>query len=173
MKLLIALIIGLLPIISAEELVWSKLSEQQKQTARYIYKIGSQYDLGATLVAIAWQESRLGLYPVNMQDPSCGAFHQILPNYIRQHNLKDTPLTRNIVCGNLINNLDLATLQAVEVLLFFKKYHTTRKNYPVYPNMVKSYNAGFKTNIQKAETYYKQVYHNVKILESIKEELRK
>lgn len=154
-----------------EEFNWQKLSSKQKALANKIYKRGEEFNLGATLVSIAWQESRLGKYVVSFVDKSgaCGVFHQVVKHYIKQHNLQDTELNRNIVCGNLIYDEDLAITQALEVLMFFKRYYISKKEPQHYPKMIKAYNAGFNTDSYAASVYYKQVYHNVKIIQAIKE----
>lgn len=171
LKVIIFMIIALQCAFGFAEFEWDKLSPKQKELANKIYKRGEEFNLGATLVSIAWQESRLGKYPVSFSDKSgaCGVFHQVVKHYIKQHNLQDTELNRNIVCGNLIYDEDLAITQALEVLMFFKRYYISKKEPQHYPKMIKAYNAGFNTDSYAASVYYKQVYHNVKIIQSLKE----
>ena len=170
-KVIIFMIIALQCAFGFAEFEWDKLSHKQKELANKIYKRGEEFNLGATLVSIAWQESRLGKYPVSFSDKSgaCGIFHQVVRHYIKQHNLQDTELNRNIVCGNLIYDEDLAITQALEVLMFFKRYYISKKEPQHYPKMIKAYNAGFNVDSYAASVYYKQVYHNVKIIQAIKE----
>lgn len=169
---LLALLLGAIllfiicPKLNSSELKWEKLSEQQKNTARDIYRLGKPYNLENTLVAIAWQESRLGLVPINLQDPSCGVMHINVKTYLGLHKLKDTPYNRNWYCNRLLSDLHLTISTAIEVLLWYKNYH--RGN---YSKMVKSYNAGFNTHLPQADKYYKEVFHNVKILQTLKSEL--
>lgn len=163
---LATLFLALFAFMQGQELVWDKLTEAQKQVAREVYSLGKPYNLGATLVSIAWQESRLGGYPINLQDPSCGVMHINVKTYLGLHKLKDTPYNRNWYCSRLINDVKLNVATAIEVLLWFKAYHKGS-----YNKMVKSYNAGFNTHLAQADNYYKQVYHNVKIVENLKGEL--
>lgn len=150
----------------SEELVWDNLNPKQKATAQAIYFLAKPYKLELTLISIAWQESRLGLVPINLQDPSCGVHHIHIAYYLKHHKLKDTAQNRNKYCNALIEDIALSTTSALDTLLFFKKYHKGD-----YSLMVKSYNAGFNTKSLQADTYYKQVYHNVKILENHREQL--
>lgn len=58
------------------------LTPYQIDIANMSYKAGLPYDLGLTAVAIAWEESRLGLYKVrhnvkNIKDQSYGIMHTI------------------------------------------------------------------------------------------------
>ncbi len=59
-----------------------QLSPYQRDIAEMSYKAGQPYDLGLTSVAIAWEESRLGLYKVrhnitNTKDQSYGVMHTV------------------------------------------------------------------------------------------------
>lgn len=164
--LMVICIILLCQIAKGEELVWDNLTPKQKAIAQEIYFLAKPYNLELTLVSIAWQESRLGLIPINLQDPSCGVHHIHITYYLKQHKLKDTAHNRNKYCNALIEDIELSTASAIETLLFFKKYH--KGNYSL---MIKSYNAGFNTHLAQADTYYKQVYHNVKVLKNHIEEL--
>lgn len=172
MKRLILLITFISSCFGFEEFNYDKLDNKQRELAKLIYQRGDEHSLGATLVALAWQESRLGRYPINLSDPSgsCGIFHQVVKHYLTQHKLLDTKLNRNIACGNLIYDNDLAITQAIEVLLFWKRYHEAKRNFPYYPNMIKSYNGGTKSS-EASDKYYKQVYHNVKIIEGLRNKI--
>ncbi len=60
----------------------SELNPYQKEVANLAYETGLPYDLGLTSVAIAWQESKLGLYKVrhnvhNIKDQSYGVMHTV------------------------------------------------------------------------------------------------
>lgn len=166
--LIIALTIAFLSAtkMKGDEIDWDKLSEQQKAQARQIYHLGKPYQLELTLISIAWQESRLGLAPVNIQDPSCGSHHINIRTYLNLHKLKNSAHNRNWYCNRLISDLQLSTATAIEVLLWYKNYHKGN-----YSKMIKSYNAGFNIKIPQADKYYKEVYHNVKILETLRPQL--
>lgn len=121
--------------------------------------MGKPYDLGFTLVAIGWEESRLGQYPVNIQDPSCGVTHIHLKTYIRMNNLQDTPFLRNKYCSQLIDNSALSIQTSIELLLYWRNYHKGD-----YAKMVKSYNAGFKVN--QGERYYQKIRKTIQYMKS-------
>lgn len=59
----------------------SNLTPYQQDVAEMSYRVGQPYDLGLTSVAIAWKESRLGLYKVRMStkynDQSFGVMHTV------------------------------------------------------------------------------------------------
>lgn len=59
----------------------SKLMPYQQDVAEIAYRAGQPYDLGLTSVAIAWKESKLGLYKVRMNtkynDQSFGVMHTV------------------------------------------------------------------------------------------------
>lgn len=152
--------------VRADELVWDNLSEQQKVVARQIYNLGKPYQLELTLVSIAFQESRLGLIPINLQDPSCGVHHINVKTYLNLHKLKDTSYNRNWYCNRLISDLQLSTSTALEILIWSRNYYKGN-----YAKMIKSYNAGLKIHLKQAEKYYNEVYHNVKVLETLRPQL--
>ncbi len=58
-----------------------QLEPSQRDVAEMVYKAGQPYDLGLTSVAIAWKESKLGLYKVRMNitynDQSFGVMHTV------------------------------------------------------------------------------------------------
>ncbi len=61
---------------------FDNLTPYQIDIANMSYKAGLPYDLGLTAIAIAWEESRLGLYKVrhnitNVKDQSYGHFHTV------------------------------------------------------------------------------------------------
>lgn len=61
---------------------FEKLSPYQIDVAEIAYNTGKPFDLGLTAVAVAWQESRLGLYKVrynldNIKDQSFGVMHTV------------------------------------------------------------------------------------------------
>lgn len=153
-------------VLHSDEINWNKLSKEQRSIAREVYNLSKPYGLELTLVAIAWQESRLGLVPINLQDPSCGVHHINVKTYLNLHKLKDTSYNRNWYCNRLISDLQLSTSTALEVLIWYRNYHKGD-----YAKMVKSYNAGFNTRLKQADRYYQDVYHNVRILEGLRHQL--
>lgn len=165
LKTIIASLLGFSALF-AEELLLENLDSTQRDNAFKIYKIAKPVGYEMTMIAIAWQESRLGKYPVNLQDPSCGAHHIHIYNFLKLKGIKDTSLNRNVYCSILINDIVLSTITALEMFLNFKKFHKDS-----YSKAIKSYNGGYQfANIAKkakqTEAYYRQVYKNVKYLES-------
>lgn len=153
--------------LGAQELLkWEKLDEGQKETALKIYKLAKPSGYEMTMIAIAWKESRLGKYPINLQDPSCGAHHIQIVNYINLFKIKDTPLNRNIYCSKLIEDIAISTYTALEIFLTFKAFHKNN-----YSKAIRSYNAGYSLDNNKGMKYYEEVYNNVKELEKIREKI--
>lgn len=61
----------------------SQLSPYQEKVAYKAYRAGEPYDLGLTAVAIAWKESKLGVYKTrfnrnNVKDISVGVMHTVV-----------------------------------------------------------------------------------------------
>lgn len=154
--------------INAYEMIWENLNNAQREVAFRIYNVAKPLGLEMTMIAIAWQESRLGETPLNLQDPSCGAHHIQITNFLRLSGLKDTPLTRNIYCNNLIKDVELSTITAIEIFKTFRVFHKG-----AYDSAIKSYNGGYNFASSEAkryatDKYYRQVYRNVKYLEALR-----
>lgn len=152
MKYLLILLFPLL--LFSEKLEWNNLSEEQRMTAVAIYDIASKYNLAETMIAIAWQESRLGKIPINLEDKaSCGVHHIHIKTFLWLNNIPNTVTNRNIYCMELINDLALDVENAIKFFDFAKNKWNGDHN-----KAIMSYNAGFNLkNNEKAKQYHKYV----------------
>lgn len=163
----------------AEKLEWDKLTDTQKANATTIYSIAKEYDLAETMIAIAWQESRLGRININLEDKaSCGVHHIHIKTFLWQNGIKNTVTNRNIHCLELINSTELSTRNAIKFFQFAKNKHKGN-----HSKAIMSYNAGFNLkNNKKAEEYLEnvksymadtkviiEVIEEINLLESMKE----
>lgn len=154
-----------IPNVSQEELTKRYVKElgditpEQRAVMNHVAELAHGFDLSYTVVAIAWQESNLGKYPVNLQDPSCGITHKNVVYYLKSKGLKDNSFMRNKICAELVSDIELATAVAIEDLEYWKVYHKRRKlkDEDVYTYMLRSYNGGYKFNSQAAKDYAKSV----------------
>ncbi len=151
----------------AEKLEWDNLSASQKSNAITIYEIAKEYDLAETMIAIAWQESRLGLVSINLDDPSCGLFHFTTKTYLWQNNMKDTLHNRNVVCMDLINSVELSTRTAIEYFLKMKKHFKDNHN-----KAIMSYNVGYNLNNKRAKNYLENVKNYMVDAENVVEMIK-
>ncbi|MGX2972917.1 hypothetical protein [Helicobacter sp. T3_23-1059] len=170
---LVAFILGacLLNSIPAKSntLNWDDLEETQKTLLKKLWNVGKPYDLHYALIAISYAESRLGLYPLNLQTYDCGVLHINIKSYLRFNKIKDSPLNRNIYCGNLIVNEDLSINAALDTLQYFYEYWAKRKKNPL-EYAIKSYNAGFKVHSTTAQKYYNKVYKNIQEVKKLEKQ---
>jgi len=145
------------------------LSKEQKDVARFVYEKGKPFDLGYTLVAIAWQESKLGKYPINLSDPSCGIMH-VMPRFlIKRTKMKDTLWNRSRLCERLISDKSFSIAAAILELKYWQNYWKSRKVNRVWSHMVASYNQGFACDINSE--YVKSIRKYIKRLRDKKEVL--
>ena len=94
------------------------------------------------MMAIAWKESLGGLYTVNLQDPSCGIFHNNINTVLKRHpEIRDTGFNRNVLCSKLQEDIRFALEETKKELDFWKKYHKSNWN-----KVWSSYNGGFRGN---------------------------
>lgn len=127
-----------------------------KKVHKLVDELASPYDFAETIKVLIYIESRNGLYPVNLNDPSCGITHININTYMKRHKIKNTSFNRNKACADLIESPKWAILNALEELNFWKQIHCGK--YPCtkaqYKNVVKSYNAGWNYRGAKAKEYW-------------------
>lgn len=155
--------------LSASTLEWEDLEDTQKALLKKLWAVGKPFDFHYALIAISYTESRLGLYPLNLQTYDCGVLHINIKSYLRFNKIKDSPLNRNIYCGNLIINEDLSINAALDTLQYFYNYWSKRKKNPL-EYAIKSYNAGFKVNTRSAQKYYNKIYKNIKAVQKLEKQ---
>lgn len=155
--------------LSANTLEWEDLEDTQKALLKKLWAVGKPFDFHYALIAISYAESRLGLYPLNLQTYDCGVLHINIKSYLRFNKIKDSPLNRNIYCGNLIINEDLSINAALDTLQYFYNYWSKRKKNPL-EYAIKSYNAGFKVNSRSAQKYYNKIYKNIKAVQKLEKQ---
>ena len=154
MKALFA-ILAIISFLQAEPLEWRKLNFKQRLAYLTIKNIARTYDderLPQTMIAIAWQESRLGLVPINLADPSCGIFHITAKTYLYQNGIKDTLHNRNVACAMLIESVELSTHNAIKYFLAMKKHFKGD-----HEKAIKAYNAGYRINSKAANEYLRLI----------------
>lgn len=125
---------------------------------RMISSIAKEADFDKTIRTLIRLESNDGLYPVNLNDPSCGITHININTYMKRHNIKNTNFNRNKACADLIANPQLAITNALEELLYWKSVHCGRGkcSKAQYANVIKSYNAGWNYKGSKAKEYWEK-----------------
>lgn len=124
-----------------------KMSPEQLDRLVEIYAYADRVsEYGLTLTAIAWKESRGSRYPVNLDDPSCGPFHNKVSNVLAREKIEVTPFNKNVVCAKLMRDLPFAVKHANMELNVWRTKH--RGN---WRKMVESYNSGHGENKSYAE----------------------
>lgn len=136
-------------------LTWHELNQKQKHIAKTIYRVVDNLDLRLALLSIAWQESRLGVASINLQDPSCGVFHTHLKYYNQRYGLKDDDYTRNVLCARLIDDLVFSIREAKRQLRTWLVVHNGD-----FEKALKSYNAGY--NVSAGNGYYANIMKHKK-----------
>lgn len=125
---------------------------------KLVEELAKPYDFADTIKTLIYIESRNGLYPVNVNDPSCGVTHINIDTYMKRHKIKNTAFNRNKACSDLIESPKWAILNAIEELVFWKQIHCGKYKCTnaQYRNVVKSYNAGWSYKGKKAQEYWEK-----------------
>jgi len=140
------------------------ISQKDFELLKKTYKTGKIYNLQFTLAAILWQESDIGHYLHNFEDPSCGNFHKLLPELCKDNGLKPNMWNMSRACDKLMN-YDFAVRVAINDLLKRKnKYELLGyPKYKVWRKMVSGYNgSGFNSKV-----YLDQIRLNIFYLHQI------
>ena len=148
----------------------NNLSYEQRGLAFEIARLTFAFNLSYTAIAIAWQESNLDKYPVNLSDPSCGPFHKMVVPYLKGRDRRVNSFTKNQACAELMSDIELSTSVFLEDMEYWKlslKRRGIKENTLTY--MIRSYNAGYNVNSKAAKDYEKSVKARIKALQQDKE----
>ncbi len=136
-----------------------KMSPSQKSVFWYSYQRGKLFGYGETMAAIAWQESCLGKWKINLGDGrygSFGAFHNLAESVLRRRGVKINEWTASRIAEKLITDIDFSFLEAMSEIKFWEKYWKSKGVKNVYERTVGSYNGrfrcskkDFKSNLRK------------------------
>jgi len=137
----------------------NNLAPSQRLVLENAFVNGLSVDFGFTLAAIAFEESKAGLWNINFQDPSAGVFHTSLRSVLQRLNMKDTSFNRNLIGQRLIDDETFASKMAIKELRFWQKVHNGD-----WMKMYESYNAGYGKNPK----YATRIRSNIRTLVSCK-----
>ena len=129
---------------SSLEEEFNAFSSEQMEVLQHAYDVGKPFNLGYTMAAIAWQESRCGKYVLNLQDPSAGVFQNNIKSVMARHmqkdpSLKDTDFQRNLMAQKLFNSFELSAAEALAELEFWITVRGTGNWFKIW----QSYNGGY------------------------------
>lgn len=113
----------------------STMSARQLEVLQLAHSIGTSADLGYTLAAIAWEESKAGLYLVNNDLTDFG----IMQVSLKYAKVREPELSTGQLVQRLITDDSYNINQGLKVLRYFEDYWEGD-----WKLAVRSYNAGFK-----------------------------
>ena len=121
-----------------------RLDDNQLKIMLFSYKVGSQYDLGYALAAIAWKESKFGLYLMNISDGKMGSYgvYHILMDTAAVRNKLNTSWDRSRFAERLVFDMDLCADEAIAELTYWKRFF--KRSGTPWKAMFAGYNAGHK-----------------------------
>lgn len=145
---------------------YENLSEYQRSNLMLIAEKTYQFGLSHTAAAVAWQESNFGKWPIDIAGMSCGLFHKVIPNYMKDKNMEVNNFKVNVACSDFINDNDLAIIVFLDDILYWKNSLTKRgyKGAQLLDMMYRSYNAGYRIDNKDSITYSKKVQARVSVL---------
>lgn len=146
---------------------FDKLSQQQLDVLYQVAERAYPFDMGYSAAAMAWQESNLGEWPVDIAGKSCGVFHKIIPNYMKDKKMTINSFKTNVVCADFMNDINLATAVYIEDMHYWKTSLQKRgyKGKELWDMMFRSYNAGYRLENKDGIRYSKQVQARIQVLQ--------
>jgi hypothetical protein len=135
-----------------------KMTRHQLHTAIKIYRMGRPYNLQYTCVAIAWQESHLGEWKLNLSDPSAGVFHELLPQLAvrlgkKPNNWNNSRLAENLMHLDYAFKTFIITFSIKQQMCYNNGYTSAESNWRCAVMAYNSYNN---------ETYYRNIVNKIK-----------
>jgi len=160
MKYILVALFILSSSISAED----KLSSSQLNVLNKVYTKAKPFDLQLTMSAIAWQESHLGKYKVNLSDPSFGVFHNNIATVSNRHNIKGQ-WSKSRIAERLIEDFDFSFAEALAELQYWKSYYKGKPR-PL-SKAIMSYNCGFNIKRKACKVYLRSIKTRMNIVKSM------
>lgn len=137
-------------------------SDQQLNTMATAYHVGKSQDLGFTLAAISWRESRAGEDVVSMRSglkaANMGAFQNKVKTVGDREGCKNRKCYANVAI-KLLTDQEYAASAALDEMQFWLAYY--KKN---VRKSLSSYNAGFSRN-PSSNAYASDVVKKAKYLQ--------
>jgi len=145
---------------------------EQKELMLRIYMETFKSDKAYTLMSIAWKESTMGKFNMNINDGSnfhfkgsYGCFHNLLNSVVKRER-KTTYWSASRIAEKLVTDYSYSLDQAVLELKYWDNYWRRKGVGKVWSHTVGSYNAGFKSiNSEQGEKYAKDILTRVRVLQ--------
>jgi len=128
------------------------ISPQQWEVLGEAYGVGASHNMGYTMMAIAWQESKGGKYLMNIQTNDFGVMGVSL-KYAAIRNKVKGPWALNMLAQRLTFDRAFNMDNALKTLLFWEKATGS------WRDMVSAYNNGYAYN--KGSVYLNKIVRNV------------
>lgn len=161
----------------------AKLDKDEVKVARYLaelelldnskielmmkmYVAGYKYDLGYSLIAVAWKESYFGNYLINLSDGAHGSFglYHIRVDIAAARNKLKTDWEISRYAEKLISDFNISTSEAITNLLYWRDYF--KDSDTPFQNMFSGYNGGGKGNqIAKSINYGEDALLRIKAIQ--------
>lgn len=148
---LISVLLFIVPgVVYADE---CRLSERQMSIMFFSYSYGREHDLGYTLTAIAMQESDLGRWNVNLQDPSASPWHVTVDKAVTRLGWSMTRFNMNRATQRLMEDPFLGASIAVEELKNWHRLHDNVSGNERWRRTWASYNKGYNWHNENGQRY--------------------
>lgn len=110
--------------IMSEQHDWYSLTQNERDTIIQGYLDAKQFDLGLTVAAIIWQESRGGKWLISTDHNDYGLYHINLYWYMKSMGIKNTIYNKSEVASILITDkMTSLSYVVAKLVIYRKRYH--------------------------------------------------
>ena len=156
MKIFIGILLSMITV-TAMAFSDCKITKEQENVIRLSYSLGEPHDLGLTMIAIAMEESKLGKYRINLNDPSAGIYHTTVDKAVNKLGWSHTPYNYNRAAQILVDDDIFAGELAIETILWWKEHKDGD-----WRKTVSGYNGGHVGNPE----YVKKISNHIKTIKA-------
>lgn len=145
-----------------------KMTPMQKSNFWYIYNRAKPFGekTALAMVAIAWNESCLGLWPMNLTDGkygSFGLFHNLAESVLKRHDMKVNGWNASRIGERLVFDKGFSFAESLEELKYWENVWRSKGVRRYFHRALASYNAGWKW--KKGKKYAKKIEKKMRLIE--------
>jgi len=158
-KILLALLLT-----ATASLANSYFTKNQLNMLEKIKHYAKPYNLQNTLMAIAYVESDLGKYLVDVDKQKYGVFKVQVESMIKHHHIKETPNNKNLIAQKLIMDFEFNITCAIEEILFWKSIYGENDWMKIWA----SYNSKENYDSTNGKEYAREIAKTISLLRELK-----
>lgn len=123
---------------------------------------GAQFDLGETLSAIVWEESRAGKFKIAVDEAAYGVGQMRITTALGLYKMEDTRWNRNVMANRLTFDDDFAIKSSTVFLWELVQKYGWR-------GALRHYNTGTSKKTVSGDRYVQRIWEKIKVIREHRE----